>query len=60
MDEDEVLSGTTDEYTEAKAREYTGLVQTGTIRQKIINGDGSTYIRIFYDRIRYSITFDSN
>ena len=60
LHEDEVLSGTTDEYTEAKAREYTGFVQTGTIRQKIINGDGSTYIRIFYDRIRYSITFDSN
>jgi hypothetical protein len=60
LHEDEILSGTTDEQTVAKAREYTGFIQTGTINQKIIKGDGSTYVRIFYDRIRYSITFDSN
>ena len=57
--ETEILSGTTDEMTQAVAKEYTWFTAK-TINQKVIKWDGSTVVRVQYQRNIYTITFDSN
>ena len=54
------MVGTTDEYTNAQPKLYSGFTQTGEIEQKKIAADGSTVVRIQYDRNKYTITFDAN
>jgi hypothetical protein len=58
--ETEILTGTTDGYTNAEAKEYSGFELSGSVTQQIINPDGSTYVRIFYNRNKYTITFNSD
>ena len=60
LNETEILSWTTESYTNAVAKEYSGFTQSGTIQQQIIKWDWSTVVRIFYNRNQYTITFDSN
>ena len=55
-----MLVGTTDEYTNAQPKSYSGFTQTGEIEKKKIAPDGSTVVLIYYDRDRYTITFDAN
>ena len=52
--------GTTDEYTNAQPKSYSGFTQTGEIEQVRIAPDGSTVVVIYYDRNKYTITFDAN
>lgn len=51
------LTGTTDEYTQAKANTYSGFASNG-ITQERIAGDGSTVVSIYYDRITTTLTFN--
>lgn len=60
LHEDEVLRWIPWQYTNAQPRTYPWFYQDGTISQKIIAADWSTYVRIFYTRYQYTINFDSN
>lgn len=51
------LTGTTDEYTQAKSNTYSGFTSNG-ITQERIAGDGSTVVSIYYDRITTTLTFN--
>lgn len=53
------LSWTTDTRTQAQANTYEGF-RAQAIHQENINWDESTVVKIYYDRVDYSITFDSN
>ena len=57
--ETEILSGTTDELTKAVAKTYTWFTAK-EITQKTIKWDGSTVVRIQYQRNVYTITFDTD
>lgn len=39
------------QYTNAQPKDYPWMIQVWTIEQLIINPDGYTYVRIFYDRL---------
>lgn len=52
----QTLQGTTDTYTEAEAKNYTGFTAQ-TFTQGKINGDGSTIVHIYYNRISYTVTW---
>ena len=54
--ETEYLEGTTDALTNAAARSYTGF-QSKSFSQKAIAPDGSTVVKIYYAREKYTITF---
>ena len=60
LNETEFLSWTTDWYTNAVAKEYSGFTLSGSVEQQVINPDWSTVVRIFYNRNRYTITFDTD
>ncbi|MBQ8013141.1 MAG: InlB B-repeat-containing protein [Treponema sp.] len=53
------LTGTTNTQTEAVENIYTGFVAK-TFSQKTISADGNTEIKIYYDRITITYTFDAN
>ena len=53
------LSGTTLEETEAEENTYDGFT-VQPYSQAVIAADGSTVVKIYYNRNEYSITFDSN
>jgi len=55
-DTTEQLSGKTGENTVAKAKTYTGF-KNASIEQQTISGDGSTVVKIYYERINYTITY---
>ena len=55
----ENLTGTTDELTNAVAKEYTGFT-VKTFEQKTIAPDGSTVVDIYYDRNVYTVNFNAN
>jgi hypothetical protein len=57
--ETEILTGTTDELTQAIAKSYTWFTAK-EITQKTIKWDGSTAVRVQYQRNVYTISFDSN
>jgi len=57
--ETEILTGTTDELTQAIAKSYTWFTAK-EITQKTIKWDGSTAVRVQYQRNIYTISFDSN
>ena len=52
----ETLYGTTGEDTEAVAQTYTGFT-AGAVTQKKIAADGSTVVKIYYEREQYDIAF---
>lgn len=52
----EQLTGTTDADTNAQARSYTGFTAK-TIDQKKIAPNGSTVVKVYYDRSKYTVTF---
>lgn len=58
----EILTGTTDDNTDAKARNQSGFTLSGNIAsyQKKINGDvenNMTVVKIYYTRDTHTITF---
>ena len=53
------FTGTTGEETSATSKEYAGF-HVKTFEQKNIAADGSTIIKIYYDRNSYSVSFDAN
>ena len=55
-DASEELKGTTHELTEAKAKEYAGFTPKA-FAQAEIKSDGSTEVKIYYDRNKYDITY---
>ena len=55
----ETKYGTTGERTIATTYDKVGFVSQW-FGQKSISGDGSTVIEIYYDRIKYTITFNAN
>lgn len=52
----QTLQGTTDTYTEAEAKNYTGFTAQ-TFAQGKIAGDGTTVVNIYYNRISYTVTW---
>ena len=58
MDDTETLFGTTGSETNAQSKSYTGFTAKG-VTQGTIEADGSTVIRIDYDRITTTYTFSS-
>ena len=50
------LTGTTDTNTNAESNTYTGF-EAVAFEQVNINGDGSTVVKIYYNRINHTITF---
>lgn len=65
IDNDEYTLADTDDMegkfnfkTEAKAKEYTGFTAL-SFEDKLINPDGSTVIKIMYDRNLHKVTYDS-
>ena len=52
----EQLTGTTGADTNAQARSYTGFTAK-TIDQKKIAPNGSTVVKLYYDRSKYTVTF---
>ena len=59
LHETDELSWTTDTYTQAAAHTYSWFELTWNVVQSKINGNGSTVVKIYYDRLEYSVTFDS-
>ena len=59
LDATENKTGTTDTLTEATAKDYVGFT-VQNFEQKTINGDGSTVVKIYYTRNRYTIRFNKN
>ena len=57
--ESETKQGLTDTLTEATAKDYVGFT-VQNFEQKTINGDGSTVVKIYYTRNRYTIRFNKN
>ena len=57
--ETENKSGTTGEPTEATAKSYEGFTAQ-TFRQETIAGDGTTVVKIYYDRNTYTVEYDLN
>ena len=57
--ESETKQGLTDTLTEATAKDYVGFT-VQNFEQKTINGDGSTVVKIYYTRNRYTIKFNKN
>ena len=55
----ENLTGSTGAETAATAKVYEGFVAK-TVEQQTINADGSTVVRINYDRKTYNVNFNSN
>lgn len=55
----ETLYGTTDTYTSAIAKTYTGF-ESLDYNQVIIKGDGSSVVSIYYDRVRTKLTLTKN
>ncbi|MCR4897718.1 MAG: DUF6273 domain-containing protein [Acholeplasmatales bacterium] len=53
------LTGTTDTQTNASVKTYEGFTSP-SITQVNINGDGSTVIKLYYDRISYTFNATSN
>lgn len=53
------MTGTTGSQTTITATSYTGF-SAQSFEQKEIAGDGSTVIEIYYDRIKYQVTFNLN
>ena len=58
--ETEYLAGTTEELTDATIKTYAGFTSPESITQQIINGDGTTIIKIYYDRNTYSLLVNVN
>lgn len=56
--ETELKTGRTDTQTEAETKTYTGFISPQVIQQ-LISGDGSTVIRLEYERKTYAVNFDS-
>jgi hypothetical protein len=61
----EILTGTTDRLTDAKAKNQSGFTLSGNIAsyQKKINGDvdnNMTVVKIYYTRDTHTITFVKN
>lgn len=52
----DIRSGTTAQLTDAVANDYEGFTAKG-IKQKVIVGDGSTVVEIYYDRNEYTLTY---
>ena len=55
----ETKQGTTATETEATAKSYTGFAAQ-TISQGTIAGDGSTVVSVYYNRIKYAVTWNWN
>lgn len=51
----QTLSGTAYSLTNATAKSYTGFT-VKEVEQKEINPDGSTVVKVYYNRVRYSFT----
>ena len=54
--ETENAEGTTDTETKAASKEYVGFT-ANEIKQEYIEGDGSTIVKIYYDRNEYTVTY---
>lgn len=54
--ESEVLTGKTGDTTNASAKNYSGF-ESPTVEQKVISGDGSTIVNIYYKRKVYEVKF---
>ncbi|WNX83349.1 S-layer homology domain-containing protein [Agathobaculum sp. NTUH-O15-33] len=52
------MTGTTDSDTAAAAKSYDGFALKGSIVQEKIKADGSTAIKVYYDRKKYTMTWD--
>ena len=60
LEETETLWGETWQYTDFQPKSFPWMTQVWTIEPKIIEPNGSTYVRVFYDRDICTITFDSD
>lgn len=54
VESDTTLKGTTSELTNATSKTYEGF-EVNSFSQEKINGDGSTVINIYYDRLEYEV-----
>ena len=54
---DQTLTGTTGDTTAAVAKTYAGFTALA-ITQGTIAGDGSTVVNVYYDRAKYTVTYD--
>ncbi len=54
--DEQSLSGTTNANSTATAKNYTGFTAK-SITQQSINGDGTTVVSVYYDRVIYTITW---
>lgn len=59
LSDSESLTGTTGTKTAVSAKSYTGF-HAKSFEQKEIEADGSTVLKIYYDRNRYTINFNAN
>ena len=46
--------------TQATAKTYTGFTAQSPIEQQTIAADGTTIVNIYYDRLTYTVTYNSN
>ena len=46
--------------TQATAKTYTGFTAQSPIEQQTIASDGTTIVNIYYDRLTYTVTYNSN
>ena len=53
------MKGTTDGYTSAESKGYDGF-RLEEINNEKINGDGSTVVKLYYDRMSYYLTWDAD
>lgn len=57
--ETETLSAPTGSATQASAKTYTGFTAQ-SFSQATVSGNGSTVVKIYYNRNTYTVTFDAN
>ncbi len=56
----ETKTGTPNTLTQATAKSYTGFNKPTTISQETINADGTTVVKIYYNRIKYQLNISYN
>ncbi len=57
LEERQTLNGVTNQATDAQAKSYAGFTPKA-IQQKTILADGNTVVQVYYERNRYSVTFN--
>lgn len=58
--ETESKTGATGQLTAAESKSYPGFTAPQSITQQTVKGDGSTVVKVYYNRNEYTLTYDLN